>query len=204
MTFLRPLLLGAILASASAAPLAAYKVLYAEQWYNLAHRHLYQDSDRAMENIRYLEEALKADFANPLNALAKISNKDQWERYRYLFYTHVNLTLVEQHIVLAKNYDRMFAYFYNYPWKNANLKSLEQAEKVYEFTKYYWEKAKEWAAKANAPRFRFMNLPEIHFWIDQAYRIETGDLDYGFILDKHLTRLRKVRADFQAMDASTY
>ena len=189
---------------ALASPLSAYKVLYAEQWYKLVHRHLYQDPDRVMENIRYLEEALKADFANPLNAMARISNKTQWERYRYLFYTQVNLTMVEQHIVLAKSFDKMFAYFYNYPWKSANLKSLEQAEKVYEFTKYYWEKAKEWSAKANEPRFQFLYLPEVQFWIDQSHRIETGDLNYGQILNKHLTRLRRVREDFEAMDKTTY
>ena len=187
-----------------ASPLQAYKILYAEQWYKLVHLHLYQDADRAMENIRYLEEALKADFANPLNAMAKISNKTQWERYRYLFYTQVNLNLVEQHIVLAKNFDRMFAYFYNYPWKSANLKSLEQAEKVYEFAKYYWGKAKEWSAKANDSRFQFLYLPEIQFWTDQSFRIQTGDLDYEQILNKHLTRLRQVRADFEAMDKTTY
>jgi hypothetical protein len=55
-----------------------YSVLYREQYYKLYHQHYIQYPDDAMENIYWLERALKSDFCNPLYALAKIDDKTQW------------------------------------------------------------------------------------------------------------------------------
>ena len=185
-----------------ASPAHAYKILYAEQWYKLVHRHLDEDPDSALENIYYLERALRSDFANPLNALSKIETPGQWEHYRDLFRMHVNLTLVQQTLTLGSNYDKQNAYFYNYPWKWANLDSLDKAEKVYQTAKGYWTEAQAEAAKANAKPWMF--LPDLQFWQDEAYRISTGDLNYGATITKALTHLEAVRKAFQAMGPGTY
>ena len=105
-----------------------YKIQYAEQWYKLVHRHMDETPDDCLENIAYLEHALRSDFANPLNALAKITDEKEWAYYRNLFRMHVNLTLVNQALMLGKDYDKQDAYFFNYPWKYANLESLKKAE----------------------------------------------------------------------------
>jgi hypothetical protein len=55
-------------------PLAAYYAEYKEQYYRLYHLHNIRYPDDTMENIHWLEMALKADFANPLYALALIEN----------------------------------------------------------------------------------------------------------------------------------
>ncbi len=194
--------LALILLILAAVPVSAYKILYAEQWYKLVHRHLYEDPDAAMENIYYLERALRADFANPLNALTPIKDEKEWERYRALFRMHVNLLLVQQTLALAVNYDKMQAYFYNYPWKAANLDSLNKAEAIYKTAFGYWNDAKTFAAQAeNNPPMFFEN---IQFWIDEQDRISTGDLDYQKIIQKQLDRLAAVRAKFQAMNPQTY
>jgi hypothetical protein len=186
----------------AAVPVPAYKILYAEQWYNLVHRHLYEDPDSAMENIYYLERALRSDFANPLNALTPIKDEKEWERYRALFRMHVNLLLVQQTLTLASNFDKQQAYFYNYPWKAANLDSLDKAEAIYKTAFGYWNDAKTYAAQAeNKPPIYFENL---QYWIDEQDRIETGDLDYQKIIQKQLDRLAAVRAKFQAMNPQTY
>lgn len=191
-----------LLVLASAAPVSAYKILYAEQWYNLVHRHLHEDPDSAMENIYYLERALRADFANPLNALTVIKDEKEWARYRALFRMHVNLLLVQQTLALGANYDKQTAYFYNYPWKWANLDSLDKAEKVYQTAFGYWKDAQNFSAEAkNAPPLWLEGLQE---WTDEQWRIETGDLDYQKIIQKQLDRLAKVRSAFQAMDSKTY
>ena len=109
----------------------SYTVLYAEQYYKLYHRHFYMYPDATMENMVWLERALNADFCNPLYALAKINDDAEWEHYRYLFKMHVNLKLVELHLILANGYDKHRAYFYNEPWKEQNLESLETAEELY-------------------------------------------------------------------------
>lgn len=182
--------------------LSAWRILYAEEYYQLYHEHLHHYPDDAMEDIYYLETALKADFANPLYALTPIKDKTQWARYRALFSMHLNLKLIACYLTLGNKYDKMVAYFYNAPWKRQNLESLNTAEQVYKVAYGYWAKAREWSAKAWA--LRDIHLDAIENWQDENYRIETGDLDYQETIDLQLTRLAKVRADFQKMDKNTY
>jgi len=180
---------------------SAYRVLYAEQFYRLYHLHFYQYPDDTMENIYYLEQALKADFANPLYALARIENRQQWAQYRLLFKMHVNLKLTELYLSLGSKYDKMHAYFYNSPWREQNLKSLEKAEQAYRVAMGYWRQAL--ALAAGTSRLHF-NLEEIQKWEDEWKRILTGELDYREIIDSHLARLDRVRRQFQGMGPGTY
>jgi len=180
---------------------ASYRVLYAEQYYKLYHLHFYQYPDDTMESIYYLEQALKADFANPLYALARIEDKQQWAQYRALFKMHVNLKLIELYLTLGSKYDKMIAYFYNAPWQRQNLESLEKAEAAYKVALRYWGESVGWAARI--PRLHY-NLEAVQNWEDEWKRIVVGDLDYRRIIEGHLRRLAQVRADFQAMDQNTY
>lgn len=191
----------AVLSLLPAAGAGAYRILYAEQFYKLYHLHLYQYPDDSMENIYYLEQALKADFANPLYALARIRDKQEWAQYRTLFKMHVNLKLVELYLTLGSKYDKMVAYFYNAPWRDQNLDSLDKAEQSYRVALGYWREAVGWAVRL--PRLQF-NLEEIQIWEDEWKRILVGELDYQEIISGHLARLERVRGQFQAMDENTY
>jgi hypothetical protein len=182
-------------------PLYGWRILYAEQYYKLFHDHFYRYPDDTMENISYLEQALKADFCNPLYALAKINTKPEWEQYRYLFKMHVNLLLIEQYLNLGEKYNKQVAYFYNAPWKEDNLKSLETAEQTFRVALDYWKETLKWVIKI--PRLTF-RLEQIQHWEDEWFRIVTKDLDYGEIINGHLARLQKVRRDFQNMNEKTY
>jgi hypothetical protein len=117
---------------------------------------------------------------------------------------HVNLKLIEQYLYLGSKWNKRNAYFYNAPWKEQNLKSLETAETCFRTALYYWKDAQEWAEKAQDRRFRFINLPNIQFWEDEALRIETKALDYEKIVGRELELLQKVRETFAAMDENTY
>ena len=181
--------------------LFAYKILYAEQFYRLYHLHFYQYPDDTMENIFYLEQALKSDFANPLYALAEIENEEQWAQYRTLFKMHVNLKLVDLYLTLGSKYDKMVVYFYNAPWREQNLESLETAEQAYRVALQYWGEARLWAAELP---WLYHNLEEIQNWEDERARIWSGDLDYGEIISTHLNRLQRVRQQFLNMDENTY
>lgn len=183
-------------------PAGAYQVYYKEQYWRLFHTHYIQYPEDSIENIYWLEQAKKANFCNPLYALGKIENERQWERYRYLFEMHLSLKLIEQHLRLGSKFDKRVAYFYNAPWKKENLESLKVAEQAYRAALAYWPEAKELALKAM--KLRFVPLGDLQAWIDEAYRIETGDLDYADIIADELKRLEKVRADFEAMDEKGY
>jgi len=181
-------------------PVNSYFVTYKEQYYRLYHIHHIQYPDDSMENIYWLEQAMKADFANPLYALALIENEIQWEKYRYLFNMHINIKLIEQYLYLGNKWNKRKAYFYNAPWKEQNLESLETAETCYRAALYYWDEALKWQEKANEKRFRWIFLPKVQFWQDEVVRIEDGTLDYGKTIKRELALLQNVREKFQAME----
>ena len=185
-------------------PLNAYYAMYKEQFYRLFHVHLNQYPDDIMENIYYLEQALKAPFANPLFAIAHIENEVQWEKYRYLFMMQINLKLIEQWISLGNKWNKRNAFFFNAPWRETNLKALDTAESCYLNALYYWNDAVKWAEMARERRFRFIPLPRVQFWEDQAVRIENNSLNYERIIRRELRLLQQVRERFQAMDDTTY
>lgn len=179
-----------------------YNILYAEQFYKLYHRHFYQYPEDLNENIVYLEKALSSPLCNPLNALATIENEKEWIRYKYLFYMHVNLKLVELYRLQASKYDKRTAFFYNAPWQQTNLESLEIAESYYLSAFHYWNEAVFWAKKAD--HTQHFDLQEIQNWDDERYRIKMGDLNYADILSMDLDRVEYVRNAFRNMDENTY
>lgn len=183
-------------------PLWGYKILYAEQYYRLFHLHFYQYPTDLNENIFYLEKALSTPFVNPLNALARIENEERWERYRKLFTLHVNLHLVKLYRLLGSKYDKFNAYFYNYPFKQQNLKSLRYAESYYEAALIYWDRCLYWAGEIESTPWSVFE--DLSNWEDELYRIASQDLDYGEILQRDLDRLRSVREAFEEMGPGTY
>jgi len=181
-------------------PANAYFISFKEQYYRLFHVHHQQNPDDSMENIFWLEQAIKAPFANPLHALAFIETEVQWEKYRYLFMMHINIKLIEQHLFLGNKYNKRNAYFYNAPFKDQILESLDIAETCYQAALYYWDEALVWAEKANERRFRWIDLPRVQFWQDEAFRIENGTLNYGRTVRRELASLQRVRERFEAME----
>ncbi|MDR2542153.1 MAG: hypothetical protein LBC80_01710 [Treponema sp.] len=181
-------------------PVNAYYVTYKEQYYRLFHLHHIQSPDDIIENIYWLEQALKAPFANPLFALAKIENETQWEKYRYLFMMHINLKMIEQYLFLGNQWNKRNAFFYNAPWRDQNLESLETAETCYRAALYYWDEALNWAEKANERRLRWIDLPLVQHWQDRAFRIENGSLNYARTIERELQSLQNVREKFQSME----
>jgi hypothetical protein len=188
----------------SSASLSAWKIQYAEQFYELYHQQLYRYPEDSAENVWYLSMALRSPFANPLNAMAEIENEKEWEKYRNLFVMHMYLRIIDEYLAMAAKYDKFNALFFNYPWKSANLDSIRTAEKYYELALESWELARSYSEVAREPRFRWINLDEIQYWEDEAFRIEMGELDYRDIIEGHLSRLEQVRSEFESMDYETY
>ena len=182
----------------------SYMCKYKEDYYRLFHTHYAHNPDDYMENIYWLERAVKASFANPLYANAKIENEIQWEKYRYLFQMHLNLKLVEQHLRLGAVYDKKVAYFYDAPWKDEYLRNLENTKACYNTCYYYWKEAKAYAEKANIGKFKFLYISELQGWEDERERIFTGELDYEKTLDRELKRVEKVISDLVAMKSKNY
>ena len=182
----------------------AYMVKYKEDWYRLYHVQYQQYPDDCMENIYWLERAVKADFANPLYANAKIETEKEWEKYRYMFMMHLNLKLIEQHLRLGRIYDKKVANFYDAPWKDEYIRNLEKALSCYKTGLIYWQEAQLWAEKANVKEFNFLYLTDLQCWEDERERIKTGELDYSKMLNREITRVQTVRDNFIAMKSENY
>lgn len=182
----------------------AHQIKYLEGFYNLYVENFYQYPHDVNRNIYYLKAALGVPFRNPLYAIAKIKTEDEWEKYRYLMYTHINLKLVDSFLQLAKGLDKQEAYFYNAPWKEYNIKSLNEAEMYYLEAKKHWVDAMEWSSLASDERFMFLFIEDIQQFEDESYLIQSGELDYNKIINKHLNRLNRIRNTFKEMDDSTY
>ena len=108
--------------------------------------------------------------------------------------------MVEQHVRLGTKYDKRAAYFYNAPWKEQNIESLNIAEQYYTTALVYWEEAKLWAEKANVRKFQFLFLTDLQYWEDERERIATGALNYERTITRELNRLKSVRDEFVKMD----
>ncbi|NCN06027.1 MAG: hypothetical protein GW949_10405 [Spirochaetales bacterium] len=180
----------------------SYRILYKEQLWNLYHQQLYMYPLDIAENIHWLEQALRADFANPLYALSKIENPQEWEKYRYLFSMHINLTLVDLYLQWASKHMKFEPRFFNYPWREANLESFDKAQTLLEFALIYWDEAKRYSDMTQ--KFPWLFLTEVQYWEDENFRIQTGSLDYAEIIQRHLSRLDETRQFFASMDESTY
>ena len=185
-------------------PAEAHFVIYKEQFYRLFHNHHNRNPDNVLENIYWLEQALHAPFANPLFAFARIENEVQWQKYRYLFMMRVNIHLAEQHLYLGNMWNKRGAFFFNAPFRDMILSSLEIAESSFRTALYYWNQALVWVEMLNDNRFRWINLEGVQFWEDQAFRIQSGRLNYARTINRELTLLQQVREQFQAMDENTY
>ena len=178
----------------------AYMVKFKEDYYKLYHVNYKQNPNDCIENIYWLEKAVKADFCNPLYAKAKITNETQYEKYRYLFMMHLNLKLIEQHVRLGRNYDKKAFYFYDCPWKEEYLSNLKKTKAAYEAGYYYWKEACLWAEKANVTKFKFLFITELQNWEDERERIATGELNYKTMLDRELKRVNSIIAEIEEID----
>lgn len=193
-----------ILGSAVAVPqqVIGYRLIYREQLYELYHRDFTPTPERIAENVYWLEQALRSDFANPLYALAEIETPREWQWYRLLFSMHINLLLTDLYLQWGAQFMKFEARFYNAPWRRQNLESLDRAEALFRYAEHAWDAARRHSEEA-AP-IRFVHLEEIQRWEDEHHRIRSGDLDYGEIIARHLDRVAEVRAAFVSMDAETY
>jgi hypothetical protein len=129
-----------------------------------------------------------------LYALARVKTETDYERYKLLFKMHLNLKMVEQYLILGSKYDKFEVYFFNKngPWRNDICQSLDTAEQAYNVALFYWEEARVWSKKAWP--LRMIHMEEIQAWSDENFRIETMDLDYKAIIQKHLLRISRTRA----------
>ena len=163
----------------------ARKLYYAEEFYLYA-LNLYYTNPNLERNIRFMQWALQAPFDNQVRSIALIETEHDFRRYKSLFRMHVNLLIIDSYLQLARRFDKEHVYFYNKIWYAEELQeSFTIARYFYQVAINYWEEAKKHAAGADETPGRI----NLDYWEDEQYQIQTGELDYGEIIDDHLQKL---------------
>lgn len=186
------------------APLSAYKLFYAEEYYNLYHVHMYDYPENGLEQIYYLQKALTSPHVNPVNALTHITTHEQWKMYRTLFRLHVLLLLTKEELRLGDQYDKRGIYFYNYPYKSAILGSLKKAHALYLLATPYWQEAQKTAQLATSQGSTLADMDGIESWNDERAQIMSGKLDYGQTISRVLKHNEHSIKQLTDMKASEY
>ncbi len=164
----------------------ARKLYYAEEFYLYA-LNLYHTNPNLERNIRFMQWALKAPFDNQVRSLALIENEYDFRRYKALFRMHVNLLIIDSYLKLATRFDKQHVYYFNLWYAEELKESFTIARYIYQISFNYWEEAKKHAESAEDMPGRI----NIDFWEDEQHLIQTGELDYGLIIDEHMQKLEK-------------
>ena len=162
----------------------ARKLYYAEEFYLYA-LNLYHTNPNLERNIRFMQWALRAPFDNQVRSLALIENEQDFRRYKALFRMHVNLLIIDSYLKLATRFDKQHVYYFNLWYAEELRESFTFARYFYQISLNYWDEAKKHAASAEGIPGRI----DIDYWEDEQYLIQTGELDYGAIIEEHLQKL---------------
>ncbi|MCZ8238572.1 MAG: hypothetical protein O9346_07990 [Leptospiraceae bacterium] len=165
-----------------------------EDYYQLVGLRQHFGENDLRRDIYFLKLSLQKKFRHPKNALCEIESEEEYYKYRNLLFMHLNIRIMRSYMRLASLYDKRHLYFYNLDFAPDLKESFNIAEGFYKEAIPYWDKAREHADKAN----------EIPFDLDlgtletERFEIVTGKLDYGYIINNHLERLKKKQLSVQA------
>ncbi len=169
-----------------------------EDFFRLYTEWLGPTRDSISRNIYFLELALIYPFDHPIKALTPITNKTQWDRYRYLILMHLNAMLTKAYLDLGWQYYKEHLYFFNGEFKKEYLKGYEIAEFYFQSALTYWQRAKKLAKMADSIKGQ-MYKTDLIYIEDECKRIVNGDIYYDESINRLLKELRKNREKAKKM-----
>ena len=175
----------------------AGKLRYKEEFYRLYYLPQYSSQTDYNRNIYWLQMAMKIQFAPPIQALTICKTKKQYEKYRLLLKMHLNYLMAKNHVYIAARYDKHEPVWFNQPYKEDILKSLDIAEYHYQCAENYWNemlKYKEAAEIIKKTRI------ELDFLEDMIHKVNVEDVNYKRVVDRKLNKLKKTRLFFNSME----
>ena len=168
---------------------------HVEDFFLLYSLRAHYGEEELRRNIFFLKVALEKRFRHPSQALCKIETKEQYHKYRLLIHMHINLKIMRSYMRIGSQFDKRHLYFYNLDFADELKESFAIAEGFYKESIGYWKKAKKLALEAGQYDFEIDMGPLESI----RYEIETGEIDFDYIIARHLSRLaekQKTVADF--------
>lgn len=158
---------------------------YLEDFYELYNLKQHYNDNEIRKNIYWLKISLGKRFRHPKHSLCETKTEQEYYKYRNLMFMHINIQIMRSYMRLGSKFDKRHVYFYNLDFAHELKESFNVAEAFYKEALPYWEKAKEYADKANEVPVD-LDLGTIE---TERYEIVTGKLDFGHIIENHLDRL---------------
>lgn len=175
------------------APLGARPLVTVEDYYRLYYLTQTPKNQDHLGNLYWMQRALQAPFATPIEALVVPENEAQYRRYRTLVRLHLHYLMAETCVALGARFDKHEPRFFNRPWSDDIVKSLDVAKFYYDLAQRYWNDLLEDRKKLDAdggPR------TELTFAEEIPGRIDEGQLDLTRVLDRQRAKLEKTREFF--------
>ncbi len=166
---------------------------YLEDYYLLYGMKLYYNETSLRQNIEMLQTALKCKFRHPSEALVRVETEDEYLKYRKIMFMHINIMIMRNYLKIGARYDKVSIRFTDAAFAKEINDSLDIAIKIYKEAIPYWEEAKKHADAASKIKIttRMSNIES------ERYKIVKGELDYGKIINQHIARAEKKKAQVQ-------
>jgi hypothetical protein len=171
---------------------------YVEDFYLLYGLTLYYDENSLRENIRKLQLALLTKFRHPSQAIVKIENENEYEKYKNLMLMRINYLLMRDTMKIAARYDKQKIYFYNLDYAKCIDESLDTADSLYAEALPFWKETKIYAEKAS----QYKITTELSSMESDRYSIIHGETDFAKIIGDHRAKIRKKKGELAKALAS--
>ena len=164
---------------------------YFEDFYLFYRERLYYNEHNMWVNIHYLLKAIHCPFRHASKALCLLKTEDEGAKYKKLLIMHVYFKIMQNYLYLGALYDKKNIYYFNMPFKEDLIKSLNRAKKFYNIAGDYWKKVLKFTAEADKIKTRI----SIDYLEDELYLIlnreKEVDWDYDYTINLHLSILEE-------------
>jgi hypothetical protein len=163
-------------------------VYYAEDYYKLYSQPDYYTEGDIDLNILFMQGALKQPFRPAYKALVPCLTERQHEKYKDLLRMHMNIRIMQDYLLLGRQYDMTELYYYQKPVTEDLIKSLTIAEGYYLKAASTWSEVRRWAAESYIIKEVRVDLDSLE---DEAVLIIGREVDWQYdrIIAKHLARV---------------
>ncbi|MGL5255084.1 MAG: hypothetical protein ACRC9L_08860 [Brevinema sp.] len=157
--------------------------------------------DTIARNIYFLELASVQPFEHPIKALIRITDEQQYEKYKLAMHAHIAYRLAEEYRRYADLYYKRNIYFFNDEFLKEYLDGYDIAEFYYKSALTYRRRAVDQARLARRiPGELNPNRDQSLIDFDERLRKLIDDpFDFEEIYEKQLRDLKKNRAKVEAM-----
>lgn len=172
--------------------LLSRRLIYKEEFYRIYYLPQKYVNDDLTRAIHWLSWARVAPFAPPIQALKPHEDEQDYIKYQALINMHIDYLLTKNTAYLAARFDKHRPVYFNKPYAEDILKSLDIAEYLYDQAEIYWQRTLKQFADVRKMKGR----SELDFLEDLVEEIRLKEVDLGGTVARKKANLEKTRKYF--------